>query len=490
MRTHHSKSGPARSPLIAVAAAIAAATLLVACSSRTPPRTAAGPKPSILKASMLRRAHAPTSGPAPTARTLRAGITPGTLAGGDARLPDGSRFDLWTYTAAAPERLVVTLSSSAFDAYLAIVRLTSDSLVTLKEDDDGAGGTNARVEIDLLEPGSYAIVANAVAASGRGAYALHIVAEPLPPPSTEPDLLDDGSVDWAGRYPGGGDPGERYALLVGIGDYPADDADLHGPMQDARILRSVLLTKHRFLERNIVVLADTLATRAGIVNAFRRHLGQAGPAGVAVFYYSGRGTHVPDSLGGAPSASSFVEGGEAFQVWGPPARGKATLLLSSEIEILANELTAGRQLLVTDACFPREVVSAGPGGVAKGLPWERLAPTTQLPARLLRPALSDSSPEGVTPGSHERILISAAGEGECAWTAAGWPTWGGLASVFTYYLANDLDAADRSTTFAEIVAQARQQTSGFTSQRYGAPQSPRAEGDAVDRPVWDFLRKR
>jgi hypothetical protein len=83
-----------------------------------------------------------------------------------------------------------------------------------------------------------------------------------------------------------------YALFVGIDAYPPPVNPLNGCVNDVTRMRDLLAARlngsqDRFAPR---LLADVQATRQGIIEAWRGHLGQAGPRDVALFYYSGHGS--------------------------------------------------------------------------------------------------------------------------------------------------------------------------------------------------------
>ncbi len=88
-------------------------------------------------------------------------------------LPSDTRqsYDAWTYDGTAGEVLLITLRSSEFDAYLDVGE-GFRSFTSLKTDDNGGGGTDARVEITLPRTGSYIIRAKTLVARAKGAYTL------------------------------------------------------------------------------------------------------------------------------------------------------------------------------------------------------------------------------------------------------------------------------------------------------------------------------
>lgn len=100
----------------------------------------------------------------------------GTLTTASRKAPeDQSYYDLYTYTGRRGERVRLTLRSSDFDAYLAVGRMaTGGGFDSIETDDDGAGGTDAQVEVMLPEDGTYAIRANTLSAGSVGRYTLQL----------------------------------------------------------------------------------------------------------------------------------------------------------------------------------------------------------------------------------------------------------------------------------------------------------------------------
>ncbi|MCB0206084.1 MAG: caspase family protein, partial [Anaerolineae bacterium] len=83
-----------------------------------------------------------------------------------------------------------------------------------------------------------------------------------------------------------------YALFVGIDDYLGGVNSLEGCVNDVTRLHDLLAARvaggsDRF---EPLLLANAQATRQGIIDAWRAHLGQAGPGDVALFCYAGHGS--------------------------------------------------------------------------------------------------------------------------------------------------------------------------------------------------------
>ncbi|HET6481210.1 MAG TPA: caspase family protein, partial [Actinoplanes sp.] len=80
-----------------------------------------------------------------------------------------------------------------------------------------------------------------------------------------------------------------FALLVGIDRYQAPDVPrLRGCVND--IDRMTALLAAREDDVDLRVLRDAEATRAAVIDAFRSHLGQAGPDDIALFYCASHGS--------------------------------------------------------------------------------------------------------------------------------------------------------------------------------------------------------
>ncbi len=122
------------------------------------------------------RAQAPVDTDAPPPQeiqTIRPGQTrSGLLEAGDFTMGDGTWADVWYVEATAGQRLVVELRSRRFDAYLQFLDPWGGRLA---EDDDSAGGGDARITITVREAGRYQIVVNSFGDTRQvGPYTLSV----------------------------------------------------------------------------------------------------------------------------------------------------------------------------------------------------------------------------------------------------------------------------------------------------------------------------
>lgn len=372
------------------------------------------------------------------------GTVSGRLASAAPTLDDGSHYNLWQFNGEAGQQVTLTVRSDDFDAYMMLVRgmsLNPDNVLT--QDDDGAGGTDSRITYTLPETGTYSVVVNSYSAGSTGAYEVQFQSQ---------------TVDWAGAYPGGGDPNGKYAVVVGIDDYPGTSHDLRGPTDDASLIRDALVNRYGFQDRNIVFLRDGEATRLGIANAILRHLGQAGPNGTAVFFYSGHGTHTNENIGitGQYDPESGNDRDEALAVYDG-------IILDEELNYLFQHIRADHTLIMVDACFSG-TVNRGGDNMAKFIPDEDVAalpkPTTFITADL-------TSDFGFGSGATDfrealanpdrAVFMAASSEDQVSWTVGSWPDRSGPASLWTYYAAKALTDLPLTTTFNDMENWIRQQ---------------------------------
>ena len=98
----------------------------------------------------------------------------GRLEAGDAQLSSGEYFDVHEFSGNGGDRVEITLRSTEFDPYLAIVHPIGD--VVLEVDDSEGQGLDV-VEVFVLPvDGVYQIVVTSAYAGGTGAYLLTIAA--------------------------------------------------------------------------------------------------------------------------------------------------------------------------------------------------------------------------------------------------------------------------------------------------------------------------
>lgn len=408
----------------------------------------------------------------------------GTLEGSDATLPDGSYYDAWHYTGQAGERVTVSLTSPDFDTYLIAAEGSSfTGGGILGEDDDGGDGLNSELTVVLPASGTYVFAANALMAGATGSYQI--------------SLRSEGSS--ARTYDTGGDPAGKYALLVGIDDYPGTGNDLRGPVEDARIMERALTERFGFAPENVVTLNDDEATRENIANGILQHLGQAGPDGVAVFFYSGHGMQVGQNIGltGALDPEPAGEGDEALYIYGYDQ--ESTALLDEELGYLIETIDAGRALVAVDACFSGEITRAsgdGPQTKIVDLDDPEVQANFRLPRSFIgaetKAVAGDAALELLNdlaaieetfrrPARH--IMWGSSTEDQVSWTSG----LGNNASLFTYYLGEALMQAPLSASFRDLEQQVHDNTMDYILRNDLTDQNPVLRGDNADMSLGAFF---
>ena len=98
----------------------------------------------------------------------------GTLSSTDPMLADSSFYDHVVYAGSPGDHVRVTLSSSDFDAYLGWGRIEETTFTGEVYDDDGAGGTDAQLEVTVDGTGIFAMLINSYTPGQTGAYTLTV----------------------------------------------------------------------------------------------------------------------------------------------------------------------------------------------------------------------------------------------------------------------------------------------------------------------------
>ena len=137
--------------------------------------------------------------------------------------------------------------------------------------------------------------------------------------------------------------GVKRALLVGINKYQAVPK-LQGSINDIETMRQILLTRWGFPERNISILKDEAATRAGILAALEQLVKETGPQDTVYFHFSGHGSQVEDLNG------DEEDGLDETLVPQDGRSGDARDITDDEIDAVFARLRAKNAFIVLDSC--------------------------------------------------------------------------------------------------------------------------------------------
>ncbi len=393
--------------------------------------------------------------------------------------------DLYTFDAQAGEAYTFS-TDAAFDAMLYIGTLSASSFQPAAADDDSGEGLNSLVVFEPTTSGRYTVLMTSVGGA-TGTYALTMARGGTPMPFT---AFTD--TDWARRYPGGGDAKGKYAVLVGIADNPPGLTDLPTSVSDVNLMKRSLVEKMGFLDRNVIVITETEATRENIMQAITRHLGQAGPDGTAVFYYSGHGGQTDNAI----VADDEPDGkDETLAVYS--RRGGVTEILDDELGALADGLRSRNVMFILDSCHSGTAVrdDGSLESVSKALTPEQQAlverPTDYLMGGTdLNASASMAGDPGSTINSAptaRHLLLSAAASSETASSGGNWPDTA-PASVFTHFLYKAFMTATPATTFDQLMERVRAQTVSYgRSLPTPSVQTPQIEGRAGTQSLGRFF---
>ena len=98
----------------------------------------------------------------------------GSIADEDEEADDGTLFDSYRISARAGESITITMRSTAVDSHLSLGQMTDGEFTKIADDDDGAGGTNARIQHTFRRAGEYLIRASTVGSGKTGAYTIRL----------------------------------------------------------------------------------------------------------------------------------------------------------------------------------------------------------------------------------------------------------------------------------------------------------------------------
>lgn len=205
------------------------------------------------------------------------------------------------------------------------------------EDDDGAGGTDARLVFTAPRDGSYRFIVTSYEAGETGAYQAEARVSHGGSSAAIEDEAEEGDEaqgdDEEGDEEGGGEqaanerdrqaaqeeePGDEavepappatgagttYGIFVGISHYGGDNADLAGSAADAVQLARTFQQAGWMRRSNAVVLTDAEATAGGVRQAFQTMSQRVRPNDTLVFFFDGHGNRRELDLVGPDIARS------------------------------------------------------------------------------------------------------------------------------------------------------------------------------------------
>jgi hypothetical protein len=115
----------------------------------------------------------PALPPPPAPASIRAGeLVNGALTAQDAQSDEDTYYDLYRFSGRKGDRLTITMRADSFDTFVALGRVDGNRFTELETADDGADGTNSKLEFTLDQDGDYVIRATSLFGNTTGAYTL------------------------------------------------------------------------------------------------------------------------------------------------------------------------------------------------------------------------------------------------------------------------------------------------------------------------------
>ncbi len=153
----------------------------------------------------------------------------------------------------------------------------------------------------------------------------------------------------------------KHALIVAIGNYPEPRKNrwpVISSLNDVPLIKNALLSSQQFDEKNIVVLADSQATKKGIVDALNKLIITVNKSDIVVIHFSSHGLQLEDDnndeIDGfdeaiVPYGAAFSVDPEKFEQFSPGYLRDD--LFGDLVTHLRNKLGKdGDLLVIIDAC--------------------------------------------------------------------------------------------------------------------------------------------
>ena len=263
--------------------------------------------------------------------------------------------------------------------------------------------------------------------------------------------------------------GKKYAIFVGINDYPGTENDLTGAVNDAKNFKDLLTTKFGFPVANTTTLLDSAATRENIISHITAYGALVGSGDILVFQYSGHGTLIPDIYSDVLDETTKVsvdiprQDGTRYQL--PPDyydsaivpvdsedkssdRPWQNLILDDELYDMFSKITAkgATVVFISDSCHSGTVGKAQQMKF-RYMPTEKALNIASL-ADLKKPDPSKQKRATAPVFNNRYIVLSASRDDEVAWDGNDGIIPGGL---FTTTLINRINASKVPLTYSSLI---------------------------------------
>jgi len=185
----------------------------------------------------------------------------------------------------------------------------------------------------------------------------------------------------------------KYALCIGINDYPGTGSDLAGCVNDANDWAS----EFRKRDFDVRLLLDSQATGKGMRAAIKQTIARAAPGDLVVIQFSGHGSFVPDEDGDEPDGTDECLCPHDIEKNGP--------ITDDELfEAYVQHARDVRIVMISDSCNSGTVARFAPITTP---PTTKRQNAPQRKVRFLPPTVFLSSREAAKLGARQTIRRSS-----------------------------------------------------------------------------------
>ena len=253
----------------------------------------------------------------------------GNLQSGDATTDDGSYADYYAFEGRKGDNVIIELTSSDLDPYLALT-LPDGSEIT--NDDLNGDASRSQIEFNLPGNGRYRISATTYEKNQTGSYRLSLRKDAT-------DYVPPFNNNVVNNNTGG--RSTIYGIFMGIENYGGRMNNLRYTAQDARVVKDALVQGAGMPAANGIVLTESEATVQNFKNALRTIASRITPNDMFVLFYSGHGGRYERNSEQMSDPDGKDESIELYDAE----------VLDDEMSALLEQVRAKTQLIVLDACF-------------------------------------------------------------------------------------------------------------------------------------------
>jgi hypothetical protein len=237
----------------------------------------------------------------------------------------------------------------------------------------------------------------------------------------------------------------KKAFCVGINDYPYEDNDLKGCVNDARDWATLLTRRFDFPKSDVTMLTDAQATKKNIVAGLKSLMAGSTAGDILVFTNSSHGSYISDK-----------DGDETYDEVICPHDIDSNVLVDDELRVLFDGLKRGvRFTMISDSCHSGSLSRAMLTGLLPGMTFKddrrvrflnpALFRRTRIFANALRvhPRRMKVRPQS----SMKEVLVTGCTDIEVSYDAKIGGTYHG---AMTYHAIKAIEAAKYKITYAQL----------------------------------------